>query len=146
MSSRHDDLRDRIAQTFREKGYDVKTEVQVGHKRIDLVAVDNKEVLLVEVVDKHYSEPVDEQNVDIEQVVIRVKPPPEPEKPEPKGTLVVKYVKCGKNCGKCPHGPYVYRVHHKGGKLVWTYLGPAREVRPESPDARSKKGSQFKLR
>jgi hypothetical protein len=38
-------------------------------------------------------------------------------------TRVVKRVPCGKNCGGCPHGPYVYHVSREGGRLVWKYAG-----------------------
>lgn len=40
------------------------------------------------------------------------------------GTTVVKKVPCGKDCDGCPHGPYEYRVHREGEKLVWDYVGP----------------------
>lgn len=40
-------------------------------------------------------------------------------------TRVVKRVPCGKDCGGCPHGPYVYHVNRQGGRLVWTYAGKA---------------------
>lgn len=44
----------------------------------------------------------------------------------PKGTIAVKYVKCGKDgCRKCPHGPYYYIVYREGGKVRWKYLGKA---------------------
>lgn len=41
------------------------------------------------------------------------------------GSIVEKYVKCGKNCKKCPHGPYYYLVYREGGKQKWKYLGKA---------------------
>ncbi len=42
----------------------------------------------------------------------------------PKGSIVAKYVKCGKDgCRKCPHGPYYYIVYREGGKVRWKYLG-----------------------
>jgi len=42
----------------------------------------------------------------------------------PKGTIVAKYVECGKEgCRKCPHGPYYYLVWKEGGKVKWKYLG-----------------------
>jgi hypothetical protein len=40
-----------------------------------------------------------------------------------RGTLVAKWVKCGKNCQKCPHGPYYYLVWKEGGKVRWKYIG-----------------------
>ena len=42
----------------------------------------------------------------------------------PKGSIVAKYVKCGKEgCRKCPHGPYYYLVWKEDGKTKWKYLG-----------------------
>ncbi len=44
----------------------------------------------------------------------------------PKGSIVAKYVKCGKDgCRKCPHGPYYYLVYKEGGKTKWKYIGKA---------------------
>ncbi len=51
----------------------------------------------------------DEQLVDVET--------------EQSGTIVVKKVPCGKDCGGCPHGPYKYRVQRHGDSLDWEYLG-----------------------
>jgi len=42
----------------------------------------------------------------------------------PRGSVVAKYVRCGKEgCRKCPHGPYYYLVWKEGGKTKWKYLG-----------------------
>ena len=42
----------------------------------------------------------------------------------PRGSIVAKYVKCGKEgCRKCPHGPYYYLVWKEGGKTKWRYIG-----------------------
>jgi len=42
----------------------------------------------------------------------------------PRGTIVAKYVRCGKEgCRKCPHGPYYYLVYKEGGKTKWKYIG-----------------------
>jgi len=41
------------------------------------------------------------------------------------GTVVIKQVPCGKDCGGCPHGPYKYIVHRDGDSLTWEYEGPA---------------------
>jgi len=42
----------------------------------------------------------------------------------PRGSIVAKYVKCGKEgCRKCPHGPYYYLVWKEGGKTKWKYIG-----------------------
>jgi len=44
----------------------------------------------------------------------------------PRGSIVSKYVKCGKEgCKKCPHGPYYYLVYKEGGKTRWKYIGKA---------------------
>jgi hypothetical protein len=40
-----------------------------------------------------------------------------------RGAIVSKLIPCGKKCNGCPHGPYLYRVYRKHGKLVWDYLG-----------------------
>ena len=40
-----------------------------------------------------------------------------------RGTIVAKWVKCGKGCKKCPHGPYYYLVWKENGKTKWKYLG-----------------------
>lgn len=40
------------------------------------------------------------------------------------GTIVVKKVPCGKDCGGCPHGPYKYSVSRSDDGLDWEYLGP----------------------
>lgn len=42
-----------------------------------------------------------------------------------RGTVVVKRVPCGKDCGGCPHGPYEYRVYRDGDGLTWEYVGKA---------------------
>lgn len=45
-----------------------------------------------------------------------------------KGCIVIKTVRCGKNCGSCPHGPYAYQVTKKDGKQTWKYLGLAKDL------------------
>ena len=40
-----------------------------------------------------------------------------------KGSIISKFVPCGKQCNGCPHGPYLYKVSRANGKLVWKYLG-----------------------
>lgn len=40
-----------------------------------------------------------------------------------KGSIVIKKVPCGKDCGGCPHGPYKYRVYRQGDDVVWDYKG-----------------------
>ena len=39
------------------------------------------------------------------------------------GTVVIKMVPCGKDCGGCPHGPYKYIVTREGDTLNWDYRG-----------------------
>lgn len=39
------------------------------------------------------------------------------------GTVVIKKVPCGKDCGGCPHGPYKYVVSRDGDSLNWEYKG-----------------------
>jgi len=43
------------------------------------------------------------------------------------GTVVIKKVPCGKDCGGCPHGPYRYIVLREGGDLNWEYKGPVEQ-------------------
>jgi hypothetical protein len=43
------------------------------------------------------------------------------------GTVVIKKVPCGKDCGGCPHGPYKYVVSREGGDLNWEYKGPVEQ-------------------
>lgn len=43
------------------------------------------------------------------------------------GTRVVKRVPCGKDCGGCPHGPYLYLVRREGDSLEWEYKGSVDE-------------------
>jgi len=56
--------------------------------------------------------------------------PEDHEKPElPKGCIVIKMVRCGKEgCSSCPHGPYAYLVTKKDGKQTWKYLGLAKDL------------------
>lgn len=61
----------------------------------------------------------DEIAVEDEEELIDVSDDPET------GTVVVKRVPCGKDCGGCPHGPYRYRVTREGENLNWEYLGKA---------------------
>jgi hypothetical protein len=43
------------------------------------------------------------------------------------GTVVIKKVPCGRDCGGCPHGPYKYVVSREGGDLNWEYKGPVEQ-------------------
>lgn len=37
----------------------------------------------------------------------------------------VRKVRCGKNCPRCPHGPYKYLVWRDGAKVRERYVGKA---------------------
>lgn len=41
----------------------------------------------------------------------------------PKVTYQLEFVKCGKNCKKCPHGPYWYAYWSENGKTKSKYIG-----------------------
>ncbi len=41
----------------------------------------------------------------------------------PKVTYQLEFVKCGKNCKKCPHGPYWYAYWSENGKTKNRYIG-----------------------
>ncbi len=63
----------------------------------------------------------------------------------PNGSIVVKYVKCGKEgCRRCPHGPYYYLVWKEGGKTKWKYLG--KEVPKEFRNVKRAKEISRRLR
>jgi len=40
-----------------------------------------------------------------------------------KTTYRYEWVRCGKRCAGCPHGPYVYAYWREGGKLRKRYIG-----------------------
>ena len=40
-----------------------------------------------------------------------------------RGTVVIKAVKCGKNCKGCPHKKYKYVVWRQDNKTRWKYIG-----------------------
>ena len=41
-----------------------------------------------------------------------------------RSTIQRRWIKCGKqNCGKCPHGPYFYRLWREGRHVRTEYLG-----------------------
>jgi len=35
----------------------------------------------------------------------------------------LEWIKCGRKCGKCPHGPYWYAYSRRGAYLKKTYIG-----------------------
>jgi len=49
-----------------------------------------------------------------------------------RGTIVSKLIPCGKHCNGCPHGPYLYKVYRKHGKVFWQYLGSAKKSQLET--------------
>jgi hypothetical protein len=53
--SLHERMKERIADEYRQKGYSVLTEKQIGRRRVDIYAENDKEVLIIEIVDTHYS-------------------------------------------------------------------------------------------
>jgi hypothetical protein len=59
--SPHDKLKNQIANDYRAKGYVVTTEKCIGNRRVDIYAENDKESLIIEVVDTHYSGPLDEK-------------------------------------------------------------------------------------
>lgn len=133
--SRHNKLRDRIAQTFQGQGYDVKTEVQIGHKRVDVVAANDKELLLMEVVDTHYSGPVDERDLNVEQIVVKLKSPNSAKLFNSSGVKKLcprcgqpgsgPYARWVRNSRGKRYEPYYYFAHRQGKKIKWCYIGKA---------------------
>jgi len=63
LKSAHDELRDRIAEDYRQKGYQVSIEKQIGNRRVDIYAENEEEVLIIEVVDTNYSGPLDRKYI-----------------------------------------------------------------------------------
>lgn len=53
--SLHEQMKERIANEYRQKGYCVFTEKQIGKRRVDIYAENNKEALIIEIVDTHYA-------------------------------------------------------------------------------------------
>ena len=48
-----------------------------------------------------------------------------------KETLRSEWVKCGKKCSGCPHGPYWYAYWRAEGKLHKRYIGKGKPAEPE---------------
>ena len=44
-------------------------------------------------------------------------------------SVQAEYVRCGKRCGTCPHGPYWYEYWREGKRVKKRYVG---KVRPKS--------------
>jgi len=70
---------------------------------------------------------------------------------EVKGTVVEKYVRCGREgCKSCPHGPYYYLVWKEDGRTKWKYLGKSYdkkvlEARERLAEIRKEKRRLLKL-
>ena len=122
VRTRHDVTVDRLVAMYQGMGYKVRTEVPIGDRRVDVLAQNDEEILLIEVVDTHYPEGFEVNGRDLSQVVVEVK---HPEKPRKVGCYVLKWVPCGKQCSGCPHGPYLYLVIKEGDKQHWIYKGRA---------------------
>ena len=67
-----------------------------------------------------YSRPIDLSEIETEEDEIVDIPS---KSSGSKGTIVIKKVKCGKDCNGCPHGPYKYRAYRQKGKVKWDYIG-----------------------
>lgn len=48
----------------------------------------------------------------------------------PKETLRCEYIRCGKKCGGCPHGPYWYAYWKEGGRTRKRYIGKLKDSPP----------------
>jgi len=72
--SAHDELRDRIAEDYRQKDYHVSTEKAIGNRRVDIYAENDQEVLIIEVVDTNYSDPLDRKSINQIKFQINNKP------------------------------------------------------------------------
>jgi hypothetical protein len=74
LKSAHYKLRDRIAEDYRQKGYQVSTEKKIGNRRVDIYAENDEEVLIIEVVDTNYSDPLDRKSINQIKFQINNKP------------------------------------------------------------------------
>lgn len=74
MKSTHNKLRDRIAEDYRKKGYQVSTEKQIGNRRVDIYAENEEEVLIIEIADTNYSGPLDRKSINQIKFQINNKP------------------------------------------------------------------------
>ena len=72
--SAHDELRDRIAKDYLQKGYQVSTEKAIGNRRVDIYAENDQEVLIIEVIDTNYSDPLDRKSINQIKFQINNKP------------------------------------------------------------------------
>ena len=72
--SAHDELRDRIAKDYLQKGYQVSTEKAIGNHRVDIYAENDQEVLIIEVIDTNYTDPLDRKSINQIKFQINNKP------------------------------------------------------------------------
>ncbi len=72
--SAHNELRDRIAKDYLQKGYQVSTEKAIGNRRVDIYAENDQEVLIIEVIDTNYTDPLDKKSINQIKFQINNKP------------------------------------------------------------------------
>jgi len=54
-----------------------------------------------------------------------------------RGTVVEKYIRCGKSwCKNCPHGPYYYLAVKENGKVKTKYLGADKRIKMLGDEAK----------
>ena len=54
-----------------------------------------------------------------------------------RGTIVEKYIRCGKSwCKNCPHGPYYYLSFKQDGKTKTKYLGTDKKIKMLGDEAK----------
>ena len=73
--SKHNQIKERIAKEYENKGYNVIKEYCIGNRRVDIYAENETEVIIIEIVDTHYSGPL--SNKEITELKIRLKEPVE---------------------------------------------------------------------
>ncbi|MEX0658658.1 MAG: hypothetical protein WD080_05950 [Egibacteraceae bacterium] len=64
---------------------------------------------------------------------------PEPSPGASRATYRQQWVRCGKGCGSCPHGPYWYAYWREGGRARSQYVGrelaaDVRRLREQEPE------------
>lgn len=50
---------------------------------------------------------------------------------------ILRYIRCGHGCTRCPHGPYWYRQWKEGGKRHWKYIGKTLPFEPQEGEVSS---------
>lgn len=65
-----------------------------------------------------------------------------------RSSIRVKYIRCGRrDCGRCPHGPYLYRVWRDGHRVRTEYIGRAfalADSRGRADDASTREPHPYK--